>query len=183
MRILHINSYYQTGAFYKNLFDRQAAMGDEIAVYTPVPKGFDPAGRDCGPYARLDANHRRMDRLIFPLKQKKMLRGALNAYAGRRFDVIHAHSLLTNGGVALALSRRMGVPFVAAVRDTDVNVLLRRMPAAAAGAEDPRGGVPGGLFVGELPGAGAVALPLRRRNGGGAGKVRGAAQRRGRAVA
>jgi glycosyltransferase involved in cell wall biosynthesis len=128
MRILHINSYYQTGAFYKNLFERQAAMGDEIAVYTPVPKGFDPAGRDFGPYARLDANHRRMDRLIFPLKQKKMLRGALNAYAGRRFDVIHAHSLLTNGGVALALSRRMGVPFVAAVRDTDVNVLLRRMP-------------------------------------------------------
>ncbi len=128
MRILHINSYYQTGAFYKNLFDRQAAMGDEIAVYTPVPKGFDPGGRDFGPYTRLDANHRRLDRLFFPLKQKKMLRGALKYYAGRPFDVIHAHSLLTNGGVALGLSRRTGVPFAVAVRDTDVNVLMRRMP-------------------------------------------------------
>jgi glycosyltransferase involved in cell wall biosynthesis len=128
MRVLHINSYYQTGAFYKNLFDRQAALGDEIAVYTPVPKGFDPAGRDFGPYAAVDPNHRKWDRLVFQLKQWKMLRGALKRYAPGSFDVIHAHSLLTNGGIALSLHRRWGIPYIVAVRDTDVNVLLKRMP-------------------------------------------------------
>lgn len=128
MRVLHINSYYQTGAFYKNLFDRQVALGDQIAVYTPVPKGFDPAGRDFGPYAAVDPNHLKWDRLIFQLKQRKMLRGALKRYARGEFDVIHAHSLLTNGGIALGLHKRFGIPYIVAVRDTDVNVLLKRMP-------------------------------------------------------
>ncbi len=128
MRVLHINSYYQTGAFYKNLFDRQAALGDQIAVYTPAPKGFDPAGRDFGPYTTVDLNHHHLDRLSFHLKQYKMLRGALNHYTPADYDVIHAHSLLTNGGIAYALHRRTGVPYLVAVRDTDVNVLLKRMP-------------------------------------------------------
>jgi glycosyltransferase involved in cell wall biosynthesis len=128
MRVLHINSYYQTGPFYKNLFDRQAALGDEIGVYMPAPKGYDPKGRDFGPYTRVDLNHRRLDRLCFHLKQYKMLRGALRFYAPGGFKVIHAHSLLTNGGIALSLHQKWGVPYVVAVRDTDVNVLMRRMP-------------------------------------------------------
>ena len=128
MRVLHINSYYQTGSFYKNLFDRQAAQGDRIAVYTPAPRGFDPAGRDFGPYTTVDLNHYRLDRLSFHLKQFKMLRGALKHYAPGDYDVIHAHSLLTNGGIAYSLHKRFQVPYIVAVRDTDVNVLLKRMP-------------------------------------------------------
>jgi glycosyltransferase involved in cell wall biosynthesis len=128
MRILHINSYYQTGPFYKNLFDRQAALGDEIAVYTPVPVGFDPNSRDFGAYARVDANHSRFDRFFFPLKQYKMLRGALKYYSLTSFDAMHAHSLMTNGGIAYSLHKRFGVPYAVAVRDTDVNVMMKRMP-------------------------------------------------------
>lgn len=128
MRVLHINSYYQTGAFYKNLFDRQAALGDDIHVYTPVPSDFDPAGRDFGPYTLVDKNHSRFDRFFFPLKQRKILRGALSHYAPDSFDVLHAHSLMTNGGIALSLNERFGVPYVVAVRDTDVNVILKRLP-------------------------------------------------------
>ena len=128
MRVLHINSYYRTGAFYKNLFDRQVSMGDHISVYAPVPKGFDPAGRDFGPYAALDPNHLRADSLFFHLKQHKILRGALTRYAPGEFDIVHAHTLLTNGGIAYALNRRTGVPYITAVRDSDVNVFLRYMP-------------------------------------------------------
>jgi glycosyltransferase involved in cell wall biosynthesis len=128
MRVLHINSYYQTGSFYKNLYDLQAAQGDRIAVYTPVPKGFDPAARDFGLYTTVDPNHFRLDRLSFHLKQYKMLRGALKHYAPKEYDVIHAHSLLTNGGIAYSLHRRFKTPYIVAVRDTDVNVLLKRMP-------------------------------------------------------
>ena len=128
MKVLHINSYYQTGVFYKNLFDRQVALGDEIDVYTPVPKGFSAPGRDFGSYAFVDANHRRADRLFFHLKQYKMLRGALARYAPVGYGLLHAHSLLTNGGVAYNIHRRFGVPYIVAVRDTDVNVLMRRMP-------------------------------------------------------
>jgi glycosyltransferase involved in cell wall biosynthesis len=128
MKVLHINSYYQTGAFYKNLYDRQVALGDEIDVYTPVPKGFSAPGRDFGPYAFVDANHRRLDRLFFHLKQQKMLHGVLDRYDLTNYDLLHAHSLMTNGGVAYNIHRRYGVPYIVAVRDADVNVLMRRMP-------------------------------------------------------
>jgi glycosyltransferase involved in cell wall biosynthesis len=128
MRLLHINSYYQTGAFYKNLYDRQAALGNELCVYVPVPRGFDPGARDFGAYSRIDPNHFRWDRLAFHLKQRKILRGALKLCQPAGYDLIHAHSLLTNGAAAHALGERFGVPYIVAVRDTDVNVLLRRMP-------------------------------------------------------
>jgi glycosyltransferase involved in cell wall biosynthesis len=128
MRILHFNSYYQTGPFYKNLFDRQVALGDEITVYVPAPIGFDPKGRDLGAYADLDCNHNRLDRFFAPIKQFKTLRGALRLYAQERFDLSHAHSLVTNGGLALKFKERFGIPYVVAVRDADVNVILKRMP-------------------------------------------------------
>jgi glycosyltransferase involved in cell wall biosynthesis len=128
MKIYHINSYYQTGAFYKNLFDRQQAMGDEIGVYVPVPSGFDPGDRDFGAYARVDSNHRKIDRLCFHIKQRKILRGALNCYDPSGFDLIHAHSLMTNGAAAYAMHQKFQKPFIVAVRDTDVNVILRHMP-------------------------------------------------------
>lgn len=128
MRILHISSYYQSGAFYRNLFDRQVALGDEIDVYVPVPRGFDPGARDFGPYAFVDPNHYGFDRLWFHWKQRKILRGALHHYRPFRFDLIHAHSLLTNGAAALSLHLRYGTPYLVAVRDSDVNVLLRWMP-------------------------------------------------------
>ncbi len=128
MRVLHINSYYQTGAFYiEPLRPAGCAGRSNIRVYAG-PKGFDPAGRDFGPYAAVDPNHLKWDRLFFHLKQHKMLRGALKRYSPGAFDVLHAHSLLTNGGIAYSLHRRSGIPYIVAVRDTDVNVLLKRMP-------------------------------------------------------
>jgi hypothetical protein len=36
MKILHINSYYSNGNFYKNLFDTQVDFGLDIKVYVPV---------------------------------------------------------------------------------------------------------------------------------------------------
>lgn len=128
MRILHFNSYYQTGPFYKNLYDRQIALGDEISVYVPAPRGFDPGGRDYGAYARLDINHGRLDRFFAPIKEFKTLRGALRLYAREKFDASHAHSLVTNGGLALKFKERFGIPYAVAVRDADVNVILTRMP-------------------------------------------------------
>lgn len=128
MRILHVNSYYETCPFYKNLYDLQAAGGDEISVFVSVPRGYDAGGRDFGPYATVSANHLKLDRLCFPLKNQKMTRDCLRRYDAADYDLIHAHSLFTNGCVAYRLHQRFGTPYLVAVRDTDVNVFFRRMP-------------------------------------------------------
>ena len=149
MRILHFNSYYQTGPFYKNLFDRQVAAGDGIRVYVPAPKGFDPKGRDYGAHSQLVQTHNPLDRFFAPIKQYKMLRGALRLYASEKFDVSHAHSLVTNGGLALRFKQRFGIPYVVAVRDGDVNVILKRMPWLRHSAKQILAGASRVVFLSE----------------------------------
>jgi L-malate glycosyltransferase len=43
-------------------------------------------------------------------------------------SVVHAHSLYSDGAVALTLARRLSVPFVTAVRNVDVNAFMRLRP-------------------------------------------------------
>lgn len=128
MRVLHINSYYSVGPFYKGLYDAQAALGEHIEVFVPVARGFDGAERDCGAYATISPDHAKHDRLVFHLKHAKIGRDARARYAGGAFDVLHAHSLFSNGYIAWKLHRELGIPYIAAVRDTDINTFFRRMP-------------------------------------------------------
>ena len=42
--------------------------------------------------------------------------------------MIHAYTLFTDGNVARTLSKKYGVPYVVAIRDTDVNDFFRYRP-------------------------------------------------------
>ena len=42
-----------------------------------------------------------------------------------KFDVIHAPSLFSDGGLALKLHKEYGIPYVVAVRNTDINVFIK----------------------------------------------------------
>ena len=128
MRILHINSYYATSAFYRQLYDEQRALGEDPTVFVPVPRGSDLHGFDFGDYAVVSPDHEKIDRAFFHWKHFRIARDARARFGAASFDGIHAHSLFTNGSVAREMSRRLGVPYVVAVRDTDVNVFFRRMP-------------------------------------------------------
>ena len=46
----------------------------------------------------------------------------------RAFDLVHAHFLYSDGAVALRTLRAAGVPYIVAVRNTDVNVFMRLRP-------------------------------------------------------
>lgn len=68
------------------------------------------------------------DRLAFDFKQEK-IRKSLEAninVAG--YDLIHAYTLFTDGNCARVLSKKYGLPYVVAVRNTDVNAFFRFMP-------------------------------------------------------
>ncbi|MDL2206014.1 glycosyltransferase family 4 protein [Eubacteriales bacterium OttesenSCG-928-N13] len=128
MRILHINSYYSTSAFYRELFEQQLALGEQISVFVPVPRGYDAQGRDFGDYTKVCPDHGKYDRLWFPLKHDKIFRDVKHQYDTSEFDVLHAHSLFSNGVIAWRLHRLFGTPYIVAVRDTDVNTFFAKMP-------------------------------------------------------
>jgi glycosyltransferase involved in cell wall biosynthesis len=126
MRILHINSYFSSSPFYKNLYDRQCESGLDITVYVPAPVSA-RVGFEMGAYTTVSRNHGKYDRVLFFLKHGKILKDADQRYANGGFDCVHAHSLFSNGYIAYQLYRKYGIPYIVAVRNTDVNVFFKKM--------------------------------------------------------
>ena len=127
MKILHINSYYCGNSLYKNLFDRQKESGLNLDVYVPVPTSMDVSALKLGEYTIISVNHGKYDRLFFHIKHKKIYADIVKRYAVNKFSIVHAHSLFSNGYIALKLKKDFGIPYVVAVRNTDVNTFFKYM--------------------------------------------------------
>lgn len=124
MKILHINSYYAEGKFYKNLYEEQVKNGASIDVFVPTHSA---ATWDLGPYTKVSINHGKYDKYIFHLKHHKIYKDVIKQYAIDHFSLIHAHSLFSNGYIAMKLKREFGIPYITAVRNADVNAFFKYM--------------------------------------------------------
>lgn len=128
MKILHINSYYAKSSFYKDLFDIQNRSLD-ISVYVPVSNDFSDLNFDYGKYTVISKNHSKFDRIIFNIKHKKIFSDIQKVYNDiGSFDLTHAHSLFSNGFIAYKLKQKYNIPYIAAVRNTDINTFFKYMP-------------------------------------------------------
>lgn len=128
MKLLHINSYYSDSKLYKNLYDRQIKQGLDIDVFVSVPENYVMPNRSFGDYTIVSKNHRKIDRYWYQYKQNKMLKDLKSNYDVNKYDLIHAHSLFTNGGMAYKLHKEYGTDYIVAVRNTDVNTFFKKMP-------------------------------------------------------
>lgn len=127
MKILHINSYYSVSNFYKNLYDKQKEHGLHIDVYVPVSKAIDTSKLELGDYTTISANHNKYDRVFFHIKHRKIYKDIINRYSMNDYSIIHAHSLFSNGYIAYKLYKNYSIPYIVAVRNTDVNVFFKKM--------------------------------------------------------
>lgn len=127
MRILHINSYYSVSGFYKNLFELQLKSKIDIDVFVPVSTSFEKKDFNFGEYTTVSKNHNKFDRAIFHIKHHKILNDIKRKYDINKYSLIHAHSLFSNGYIAMKLKQKYGTPYIVAVRNTDVNVFFKRM--------------------------------------------------------
>lgn len=129
MKILHINSYYSTSGLFNQLYNRQIESDIAIDVYVPIAYQF-PEDRlsTSGDYTTVSRNHPQWTRWIFPLKHHKILKDLLGRYDFESYDIIHAHSLFSNGWLALQLHKKYQIPYVVAVRNADLRTFFQRMP-------------------------------------------------------
>lgn len=49
----------------------------------------------------------------------------MTLYSGEAYDLIHGHTLFSDGFVAMKLAENLGIPFVVSIRNTDVNTFFR----------------------------------------------------------
>jgi len=127
MKILHINSYYCKSKFYKHLFENQVKNGLEILVYVPVAINITCDDFNYGNYTLISKNHGKYDRIIFHLKHKKIFDDIRLKVDIKTSDIIHAHSLFSNGYIAYKLNQLYNIPYIVAVRNTDINVFFKHM--------------------------------------------------------
>lgn len=127
MKILHINSYLSGSSFYKNLYNKQRDSDLDIDVYVPVARSTDDSSLKLEDYITLSKNHSKYDRLFFYAKHKKILEDVKEKYAIDEYSIIHAHSLFSNGYIAYKLKKDFGIPYIVAVRNTDINLFFKKM--------------------------------------------------------
>ena len=127
MKILHINSYYAKSYFYKNLFEEQLQKSLEIKVYIPVSNEFLNNNFNYGEYAKLSYCYKDWERLIFPFKHNKILKDINKKFDCSNFDVYHAHSWFSNGYIAYKLNEKYKIPYIVAIRNTDINIFYKYM--------------------------------------------------------
>lgn len=127
MKILHINSYYSTSKFYKNIYELQKKNGLDIDVFVPISSNIQLEDFDYGDYTNISRNHGKYDRLIFHLKHYKIYKDVQKKFNVENYSLTHAHSLFSNGYIAMRLKKKYGIPYVVAVRNTDVNVFFKKM--------------------------------------------------------
>lgn len=127
MRIFHINCNYLGNALHQIMAENLEKSGYENQIYVPVYNKnisvINPNKNVC-----VSECFKKWDRLIFDYKQAKIYGDIVSKFDVSDYDIIHAYTLFTDGNCARRLSKKYAVPYVVAVRNTDVNTFLRYMP-------------------------------------------------------
>ena len=129
MKVLHINCNYVGTSLHRIMASHLKSQDIQPVIYTPLwnadeMERFKPRSDEV-----VDVCFKRWDRLFYFAKQRKIFASVNRKVEDlREFEMIHAFTLLTDGNVAYKLSGKYGIPYVVAIRDTDVNSFFRLKP-------------------------------------------------------
>ena len=127
MKVLHINCNYMGTALHQTMVEHLDRLGVENTVFAPV---YSLGSAVISPRENVVVCKcfHKWDRIWFYHKQRKIRRALESKIAVGKFDLLHAYTLFTDGNCAYELSKKYNVPYVVAVRNTDVNTFFKWMP-------------------------------------------------------
>lgn len=126
-RVLHINSYYITTKLYRDLLNQLLPLGVQSVTYMFYKKGTSYVNHEDDVTAV--CTHNTLDRINYFTKHLKTYWDLKKRMKQNNdYDVLHAHSLFSNGVIAYLISKKYKIPYVVAVRDTDVNTFYKKTP-------------------------------------------------------
>jgi glycosyltransferase involved in cell wall biosynthesis len=135
LSVFHLCSDYARQSLYPQLLRAISAPGVRQFMYVPVRTAAElGVGRiDDDPSIAFRFEHllRRHHKLLFRTKIRRVLADVLESTPVGEFRLVHAHFLYSDGAVALGLHRRLGLPYVVAVRNGDVHAFMRYRPDLA----------------------------------------------------
>lgn len=126
MKVFHINCNYLGTTLHQIMVEKLDSIGVENSVFVPT---FDGTKIVIKPNENVTVSNcfKKWDKVVFQHKQKKILKAIEKNCTLENVDVIHAYTLFTDGNAAYTLSKKYGIPYVVAVRNTDVNTFFKKM--------------------------------------------------------
>ncbi len=126
MRVLHINVNYITSELHQTMI-RHFNNNIDSVVFVPT---YNKENCVIIPDTNVIVEEcfKKWDRLFFFRKQKKIYDAIECKVNLDNVDLIHAYTLFTDGNVAYKLARKYKIPYVVAVRNTDINAFFRYKP-------------------------------------------------------
>jgi len=129
VKILNINSYYLSSTVHSEFEKALIERGHTLKTIVPIQNDYkvrDEVNAVVPEHVSIIECFNKIDRPFFGVKQKKIMQ-AINKFSFDEFDLLHAHSLFTNGYIAYKVYKKFKTPYVVTVRDTDLNIFFKRM--------------------------------------------------------
>lgn len=123
MKVVQIANGYLNNVLYSKLFEALEQTGVENFIFVPVRNSVKIKLENVCIYPCFS----QLDRGLFFLKQKKIIKGLENMVDLKKMDIVHAHTLFSAGYSAWKLKEKYNLPYIVAVRNTDMNVFFKRV--------------------------------------------------------
>lgn len=124
MKILQISNGYLEKGLYRHLFTSIAKLGTDNEIFVPVKKRYGKTTDETN--VKVVECFNELDRYLFFSKQKKTINSIVSNYDVASFDCIHAHTLFSTGYSAYRLKKKYGIPYIVAIRNTDLHMFLEK---------------------------------------------------------
>lgn len=133
MHILHISSDFSNTKVYTNLYKQLDKLGVRQTIFNPISViKRDTIGRNefeanCSQFVYADVI-KPYHRYVYHIKRQAVFHALQKKVDLKKIDLIHAATLFTDGGQAYKIYKKYHIPYVVAVRNTDINGFLDKLP-------------------------------------------------------
>ena len=126
MRVLHINRNYLGTTLHQTMIQYLSGLGVDNTVFVPIWTkkniAIEPASN-----VIVSLCFKNRDRFFYDYKQFKIFKALGSSIDVLDFDMVHAYTLFTDGNIAHKLYKKYHIPYVVAVRNTDVNDFFAKL--------------------------------------------------------
>ena len=132
-RLLQISSDFADQKIYVNLVRKLSEQGYKQEVYVPVrwqnriDGNRDDSIKNVSYHYSFILKRNLLFKLRFYRKIRIIAQDVSNKVDVQSIDLIHAHFLFSDGGVAYRLKQKYGIPYVVSVRATDIHYFFSKL--------------------------------------------------------
>ncbi|MGL5904919.1 MAG: glycosyltransferase family 4 protein [Cetobacterium sp.] len=125
MKILHINSYFYTNKIHENFFKKLDDIGLDNTCLILLNKSSNKESSSLG-RLKIIKKFDWYDKFLIFSKMFKVEKITEKELQNKHYNLIHSHTLFTNGYAALRMKEKYDIDYIVSVRNTDVNVFFKK---------------------------------------------------------